>query len=142
LNLSNIIKNFLISYFLIFQPIENKPFQLGEKGSRLEKTIFLFFIACNLCLEWNDNKKKELFLADCIWSGADRLVTGSRGGHLRLWATHTVGRLKGASSHAPPPGLTMEDEMTLDGAIVSVRFDENLEMVSACSSELLCISIF
>ena len=64
--------------------------------------------------------------------GACSLLTGSSEGHLRLWAVDGVGHLKkpgGAGRSSAGIGLTMEDEMTLDGAIISVRFDDNLEMV-------------
>lgn len=64
--------------------------------------------------------------------GAGKLLTGSSEGHLRLWAVDSVGQLRqpgGAGRASAGMGLTMEDEMTLDGAVVSLRFDDNLEMV-------------
>jgi len=40
-------------------------------------------------------------------------------------------RLPGESCRLASNGLVMEDEMTLDGAIISASFDEALETVSA-----------
>ncbi|KAK7112108.1 WD repeat-containing protein 90-like isoform X2 [Littorina saxatilis] len=68
---------------------------------------------------------------DCVGSGAGKFLTGSTAGHLRLWAVDSVELLRQPRQASQPPvtaGLTMEDEMTLDGGVVSAHFDENLEM--------------
>ena len=59
-----------------------------------------------------------------------RLITGSAGGSVRLWSTVGVGELKLPGEHHSMRrgGLTMEDEMALDGAVVSAAFDETLDM--------------
>lgn len=76
-----------------------------------------------------------LISIDCVGSGAGKFLTGSTAGHLRLWAVDSVELLRQPRQASQPPvtaGLTMEDEMTLDGGVVSAHFDENLEMVSGC----------
>lgn len=57
------------------------------------------------------------------------LIAGSTTGNLRLWSTVGVNemRLPGEPSRLSSNGLVMEDEMTLDGAIISASFDEGLE---------------
>ena len=60
-----------------------------------------------------------------------RLLTGSVGHNLRMWSVVGVGemRLPGDNNNMRGGGLTMEDEMNLDGEIVSAAFDESLDMV-------------
>ena len=60
------------------------------------------------------------------------LLTGSVGQNVRLWSTVGVGemRLPGENNGVRVGGLTMEDEMNLDGAVCSVSFDDSLEMVN------------
>ena len=53
-------------------------------------------------------------------------MTGSQGRVLRLWSgvaecKETVG--------GTVPGITMEDEMTLDGGITCAAFDDTMDMV-------------
>ena len=58
-------------------------------------------------------------------------MTGSAGRNLRMWSV--VGlpemRLPGENNNMRQGGLTMEDEMTLDGAITATEFDDTLDMV-------------
>lgn len=60
-----------------------------------------------------------------------RLLTGSVGKNLRVWSIVGVGELKLPGDHNSmrTGGLTMEDEMNLDGSIVTAAFDEALDMV-------------
>lgn len=60
-----------------------------------------------------------------------RLLTGSAGKNLRVWSVVGVGELKLPGDHynMRTDGLTMEDEMNLDGSIVTAAFDEALDMV-------------
>ncbi|RMX43573.1 hypothetical protein pdam_00010827, partial [Pocillopora damicornis] len=57
------------------------------------------------------------------------LIAGSASGNLRLWSVVGVSemRLPGDATRLSSNGLVMEDEMTLDGAIISASFDEALE---------------
>ena len=66
-----------------------------------------------------------------IASKRGRLITGSVAGSLRLWSTAGVGELRipGSQSGTPQAGLTMEDEMMLDGAVVASAFDDTMDMV-------------
>lgn len=59
------------------------------------------------------------------------LIAGSASGNLRLWSVVGVSemRLPGDATRLSSNGLVMEDEMTLDGAIISASFDEALETV-------------
>ena len=78
------------------------------------------------------NSTLAFLSADCVTSGGGKLLTGSCEGHLRQWAVQGVGQLRlpgVAGGTTGGSGLTMEDEMTLDGAIISACFDDNLEMV-------------
>ena len=61
-----------------------------------------------------------------------RLLTGSVGKNLRVWSIIGVGELKLPGDHynMRTGGLTMEDEMNLDGPIVTAVFDEALDMAS------------
>ena len=66
-----------------------------------------------------------------IASKRGRLITGSVAGSLRLWSTAGVGELRipGSQSGTSQAGLTMEDEMMLDGAVVASAFDDTMDMV-------------
>ncbi|XP_069124737.1 WD repeat-containing protein 90-like isoform X4 [Argopecten irradians] len=59
-----------------------------------------------------------------------RLLTGSTGRNLRMWSVVGVGemRLPGEHNNMRGGGLTMEDEMNVDGEVVSLAFDEALDM--------------
>ena len=63
---------------------------------------------------------------------AGRLITGSSGRSLRVWSVVGVGelRLPGDYNSIQKGGLTMEDEMNLDGPITTAAFDETMDMVS------------
>ena len=65
-------------------------------------------------------------------SRSGRLVTGGANRSLKLWSVVGVGELKlpGESNALRRGGLTMEDEMNLDGCIVSASFDDTLDMAS------------
>ncbi|XP_072273486.1 WD repeat-containing protein 90 isoform X2 [Pyxicephalus adspersus] len=58
----------------------------------------------------------------------NRLVTGSNTRRLRLWSVAVVQELREKGSEARSSSVLMEQEMTLDGAIVSVAFDDAMEM--------------
>ncbi|XP_071478368.1 WD repeat-containing protein 90-like [Diadema antillarum] len=63
--------------------------------------------------------------------GSSRLITGGASRQLRLWSVHGMGELRltaGYSSSGAGNGLTMEDEMTLDGAITSAQFDHTMDV--------------
>ncbi|XP_041363253.1 WD repeat-containing protein 90-like isoform X2 [Gigantopelta aegis] len=82
---------------------------------------------CNTCfMHWEADSTEIGQLVSC----GNRLLTGSVGQNVRLWSTVGVGemRLPGENNSIRVGGLTMEDEMTLDGAICSVSFDDCLEM--------------
>ena len=66
-------------------------------------------------------------------SRGNQLLTGSVGKNVRIWSVVGVGemRLPGEHYNVRSGGLTMEDEMNLDGAVVSAAFDEAMDMVSA-----------
>lgn len=58
-------------------------------------------------------------------------MTGSVGKNLRMWSLTGVRDMRsGDSSSMPCGGLTMEDEMNLEGSVVAAAFDEALDMVS------------
>ncbi|WAQ96619.1 WDR90-like protein [Mya arenaria] len=58
------------------------------------------------------------------------LLTGGVGRSLRVWSVVGVGemRLPGEQYNVRTSGLTMEDEMNTDGAIVSASFDDAMDM--------------
>ncbi|XP_077130322.1 WD repeat-containing protein 90 isoform X3 [Ranitomeya variabilis] len=58
----------------------------------------------------------------------NRLLTGSNTRRIRLWSVAAVQELREKGSGASSSSVLMEQEMTLDGAIVSATFDESLEM--------------
>ena len=64
-------------------------------------------------------------------SRGNQLLTGSVGKNVRIWSVVGVGemRLPGEHYNVRSGGLTMEDEMNLDGAVVSAAFDEAMDMV-------------
>ena len=74
---------------------------------------------------------KRPLLSDTLISHSGRLITGGAGRNLRLWSVVGVAEMKlpGDNNNMRRDGLTMEDEMNLDGMIVSASFDEPLEMV-------------
>ncbi|XP_063791128.1 WD repeat-containing protein 90 isoform X4 [Pseudophryne corroboree] len=58
----------------------------------------------------------------------NRLVTGSNTRRIRLWSVAAVQELREKGSEASSSSVLMEQEMTLDGAVVSATFDDALEM--------------
>lgn len=80
-------------------------------------------------------KKTTLNLPDVLISRGNLLLTGSVGKNLRVWSVVGVGEMKlpGENYNVRTGGLTMEDEMNLDGAIISAAFDEAMDMVSTLS---------
>ncbi|CAJ0940943.1 unnamed protein product [Ranitomeya imitator] len=58
----------------------------------------------------------------------NRLLTGSNTRRIRLWSVAAVQELREKGSAASSSSVLMEQEMTLDGAIVSATFDDSLEM--------------
>ncbi|XP_023663948.2 WD repeat-containing protein 90 isoform X2 [Paramormyrops kingsleyae] len=58
-----------------------------------------------------------------------RLLTGSNTRRVRLWAVGAIQRLRpGASDSMDSVSVLMEQEMTLDGTVVSAAFDDALDM--------------
>ena len=70
-------------------------------------------------------------IIDVLITRGNQLLTGSVGKNLRVWSVVGVGemRLPGEHYNVRTGGLTMEDEMNLDGAVVSAAFDEAMDMV-------------
>ncbi|XP_071975857.1 WD repeat-containing protein 90 isoform X2 [Engystomops pustulosus] len=58
----------------------------------------------------------------------NRLLTGSNTRRIRLWCVAAVQELREKGSQAGSSSVLLEQEMTLDGAIVSATFDDALEM--------------
>ncbi|KAM9292263.1 WD repeat-containing protein 90-like, partial [Gastrophryne carolinensis] len=58
----------------------------------------------------------------------NKLITGSNTRRLRLWSVAAVQELREKGSEASSSSVLMEQEMTLDGAIVGATFDDALEM--------------
>ena len=59
-------------------------------------------------------------------------MTCSSGNAVRLWSVVNVGEIKHAAQHSgngSALGVTMEDEMMLDGPACSASFDDALDMV-------------
>lgn len=71
-------------------------------------------------------------ITDVVICRGNLLLTGSIGKNLRVWSVVGVGEMKlpGENYNVRTGGLTMEDEMNLDGAVVSAMFDEAMDMVS------------
>ncbi len=67
---------------------------------------------------------------------AGRLLTGGGAGAIKLWSVGGVVELplqqqqRREGAPPPPPALTMDDELSLDGAVISAVFDDTLDMVS------------
>lgn len=61
-----------------------------------------------------------------------RLITGSRERRVCLWSAVGVSEMKlpGQHNNMRTGGLTIDDEMILDGAITAGCFDDTLDMVS------------
>ena len=72
-----------------------------------------------------------IIISDTIISRGNQILTGSVGKNVRIWSVVGVGemRLPGDNANIRSGGLTMEDEMTLDGGIVAAAFDEAMDMV-------------
>ncbi|XP_072205152.1 WD repeat-containing protein 90 isoform X2 [Excalfactoria chinensis] len=58
----------------------------------------------------------------------NRLVSGSNTKRIRLWAVGAMQELKLKGPKARPSSVLLEHEITLDGTIVSMAFDDSLEM--------------
>ncbi|XP_063961233.1 WD repeat-containing protein 90-like isoform X2 [Lytechinus pictus] len=70
--------------------------------------------------------------------GSVRLITGGASRLLRLWSVHGMGELRltaGYTNSGVGQGLVMEDEMALDGAITSARFDHTMDVGVVSTSE-------
>ncbi|XP_010000960.1 PREDICTED: WD repeat-containing protein 90 [Chaetura pelagica] len=61
-----------------------------------------------------------------LLGGHDRLLSGSNTRRLRLWAVGTMQELRLEGPRAS--SVLLEDELTLDGTIVSAAFDDSLEL--------------
>uniref|UniRef100_A0A669PRM7 WD repeat-containing protein 90 n=1 Tax=Phasianus colchicus TaxID=9054 RepID=A0A669PRM7_PHACC len=58
----------------------------------------------------------------------NRLVSGSNTKRIRLWAVGAMQELRLKGPKARPSSVVLEHEITLDGTIVSMAFDDSLEM--------------
>ncbi|XP_052535941.1 WD repeat-containing protein 90 isoform X1 [Tympanuchus pallidicinctus] len=58
----------------------------------------------------------------------NRLVSGSNAKRIRLWAVGATQELRPKGPKARPSSVLLEHEITLDGTIVSMAFDDSLEM--------------
>ncbi|POI33813.1 hypothetical protein CIB84_002434, partial [Bambusicola thoracicus] len=58
----------------------------------------------------------------------NRLVSGSNMKRIRLWAVGAMQELRLKGPKARPSSVLLEHEITLDGTIVSMAFDDSLEM--------------
>lgn len=85
-----------------------------------------------------DTRKNSCFMhweadtheIDILVSRRGRLVTGGSGHSLRLWSVVGIGEMKMPSDSRAlhSQGLTMEDEMNLDGLITSASFDDTMDV--------------
>ena len=85
-----------------------------------------------IILQFTNNKSEyKILFTDVIISRGNLLLTGSEGKNVRVWSVVGVGemRLPGETYNVRTGGLTMEDEMNVDGAVVSAAFDEAMDMV-------------
>lgn len=81
-------------------------------------------------------------LADIVICRNGRLLTGSMGKNLRMWSLTGVCEMRsGDGPSMPCGGLTMEDEMNLEGSVVAAAFDEALDMVSSLTQESFISSV-
>ncbi|XP_033117799.1 WD repeat-containing protein 90-like isoform X4 [Anneissia japonica] len=85
----------------------------------------------NTCFMHWEAETSEIGVLVCRF-GSSRLITGSCSRNLRLWSMYGVGELRLAadniSNQASGKGLVMEDEMPLDGAVVSASFDDTMDI--------------
>ncbi|XP_071943850.1 WD repeat-containing protein 90-like [Antedon mediterranea] len=85
----------------------------------------------NTCFMHWEAETSEIGVLVCRF-GSSRLITGGCSRNLRLWSVYGVGELRLDANNFPnqPPGkgLVMEDEMPLDGAIVSASFDDTMDI--------------
>ncbi|XP_056017616.1 WD repeat-containing protein 90-like isoform X2 [Ostrea edulis] len=80
----------------------------------------------NTCFMHWEADNSEIVLVICR---NGRLLTGSVGKNLRMWTLTGVSSMRSADNPSMPiGGLTMEDEMNLDGSVVAAAFDESLDM--------------
>ncbi|XP_064636675.1 WD repeat-containing protein 90-like [Lineus longissimus] len=83
----------------------------------------------NTCFMHWEADKEELEYISCH---SGRMITASAANNLRIWTVTGICEMKlpgGSGSQAVRKGgLTMEDEMNLDGAITSMAFDETLDL--------------
>ena len=59
-----------------------------------------------------------------------RVVTSSVNKCLRLWSVADLSAMKSAKQPARTGGVSMDDQLCLDGLITAVRFDDELELVT------------
>ncbi len=80
------------------------------------------------------------FIPDILISRRGRLITGSAGHSLKLWSVVGVGEMKlpGEQYQMRGGGLTMEDEMNLDGLLIAAAFDDTMDLVKYCRQRFLC----
>ncbi|XP_077979468.1 WD repeat-containing protein 90-like [Glandiceps talaboti] len=85
----------------------------------------------NTCFMHWDADTAEITTICCKF-GSSHVVTGSASRNLRLWSVYGIGEMRLNPSNlynsTPGKGLVMEDEMCLDGGIVSASFDDTLDM--------------
>ena len=72
-----------------------------------------------------------MLIPDILIGKGGRLVTGSSDKTIKMWSVVGVGELKlpGDNNNMRQGGLVMEDEIDVDGGVVSAQFEETLDMV-------------
>ena len=108
----------------------------------------LLYIETNTSLSCLDPMSHCLVKAQLV-SRQSRLLTCGVSGNLRLWSVAVMADMKqsagrpaaqGISSYGQSQGITMDDEMSLDGAVTCAQFDDTLDMV--CGQAGWVASIF
>ncbi|XP_074053166.1 WD repeat-containing protein 90 isoform X2 [Macrotis lagotis] len=87
--------------------------------------ICVWDIGTNRCFMTWEADEGEIGVLLC---SGNRLVSGSNTKRIRLWAVGAVQELRLKGSGARSSSVFMEQEMTLDGAVVCASFDDNMDM--------------
>ncbi|KAM9096361.1 WD repeat-containing protein 90 isoform X1 [Sarcophilus harrisii] len=87
--------------------------------------ICVWDISTNRCFMTWEADEGEIGVLLC---SGNRLVSGSNTKRIRLWAVGAVQELRLKGSGARSSSVFMEQEMTLDGAVISASFDDSMDM--------------
>ncbi|XP_027718740.1 WD repeat-containing protein 90 isoform X2 [Vombatus ursinus] len=87
--------------------------------------ICVWDVGTNRCFMTWEADEGEIGVLLC---SGNRLVSGSNTKRIRLWAVGAVQELRMKGSGARSSSVFMEQEMTLDGAVVSASFDDSMDM--------------